>query len=69
MKYIPESYQWEQGDIIVASNFDNVGIRTNNLWVFTNGTGGPLEHGDAFASKVVASGEYKYVGNRKADFK
>jgi hypothetical protein len=61
MKFIPATYEWEQGDVIAAVGYDAVWIRTNNGWAATNG------HmiDDAGATRIIVGEVARYMGNRK----
>lgn len=68
MKYVPESYGWEQGDIIVNTMYDWIAIRCfGGIWKHSNQdhkeTHEPFN--DNYATKVMKSGTWDYVGNRK----
>lgn len=62
MRHIPEQYEWEQGDVLVALRYDAVWIKTNNGWGSSNGT----SVNDEIATKLIKNNEAVYGGNRRS---
>lgn len=61
MRYTPEKYEFDTGDIVVASDFNEVAIRVaHDEWK----TSTQRRFYDEGVAKALSNSSWKYLGNR-----